>query len=228
RGARRAAIRVEKALEALSEAYGLASRRMALVAVVERAGDQPGVLAETHVVPLGMPSDVSFRAYFPSQTIGPPLKMMALSPREGGLAFCLSLGSEFVDPQARPIRTLRSSSDEAALERLFEISVRLEADGGMPGADMEERALASILALLAFLQAGSGEWTGLFQAHVRRLVEFLENVTLPVSRKVIIEAVLGRVRQKRPLPGDWIRQAIRGELRSELWDELARALEAAG
>jgi Ca-activated chloride channel homolog len=56
--------RVTKRLESLSETFGLASRVMALVAVVERAGDRPGVLPTTKVVAVGMPQDVSFDSYF--------------------------------------------------------------------------------------------------------------------------------------------------------------------
>ena len=56
--------RIEKKLEALSAAYGLASRRMALVAVVERAGDREGDVPKTVVVPVGMPQDTAFDAYF--------------------------------------------------------------------------------------------------------------------------------------------------------------------
>lgn len=42
-------------LRVLSETYGLASREMALVAVVKRARDSAGELPETRVVPVGMP-----------------------------------------------------------------------------------------------------------------------------------------------------------------------------
>jgi Ca-activated chloride channel family protein len=48
----------------LSQTYGLASREMSLVAVVTRAGDRPGELPETRVVPVGMPQDTAFGAYF--------------------------------------------------------------------------------------------------------------------------------------------------------------------
>ena len=56
--------RIENRLQSLSETYGLASRMMALVAVVERPGDQPGMLPTTKVVPVGMPRDITFEAYF--------------------------------------------------------------------------------------------------------------------------------------------------------------------
>ncbi len=56
--------RMEKYLERLSTEYGLASRRMALVSVVERAGDHPGQPPSTRVVPVGQPQDMSFSAMF--------------------------------------------------------------------------------------------------------------------------------------------------------------------
>ncbi len=56
--------RVAARLVELSTTYGLASREMSLVAVVKRAGDRPGEVPETRVVPVGMPQDVAFGAYF--------------------------------------------------------------------------------------------------------------------------------------------------------------------
>jgi len=56
--------RVAARLLSLSETYGLTSREMSLVSVVTRAGDRPGELPETHVVPVGMPQDTAFGAYF--------------------------------------------------------------------------------------------------------------------------------------------------------------------
>ncbi len=57
-------LRVKNRLVALSKEYGLASTPMALVAVVERAGDKPGDPPVTRVVPVGMAQDVEMDAYF--------------------------------------------------------------------------------------------------------------------------------------------------------------------
>ncbi len=62
--------RVAARLLALSETYGLASREMSLVCVVNRVGDRPGQLPETRVVPLGMPQDTAFNAYFGAPQAG--------------------------------------------------------------------------------------------------------------------------------------------------------------
>ncbi len=56
--------RMEKYLERLSTDYGLASRRMALVSVVERGDDRPGGPPMTRVVPVGQPQDIGFGALF--------------------------------------------------------------------------------------------------------------------------------------------------------------------
>jgi hypothetical protein len=56
--------RVAARLKELSGTYGLASREMSLVAVVKRDGDRSGQLPETRIVPVGMPQDTAFGAYF--------------------------------------------------------------------------------------------------------------------------------------------------------------------
>jgi Ca-activated chloride channel family protein len=77
---RREQKRIGDRLEALSELYGLASRRMSLVAVIERAGDVPGELPKTTVVPVGMPQDPQFGAYFRSRIGAATLTSMAAPP----------------------------------------------------------------------------------------------------------------------------------------------------
>lgn len=57
-------------LEALSRKYGLASRVMSLVAVVQRESDRAGELPRTQVVPVGMPHDLEMNAYFGTGAIG--------------------------------------------------------------------------------------------------------------------------------------------------------------
>ena len=63
--------RVAARLRELSQTYGLASREMSLVAVVKRAGDRPGELPETRVVPVGMAQDTAFGAYFGQMSVVP-------------------------------------------------------------------------------------------------------------------------------------------------------------
>lgn len=215
--ARRTASQLGNALRALSEAYGLASREMALVAVVERAGDQPGVIPETRVVPVGMPEDTEFEVYFyrPAESLRwvcQPARLPRGGRRHLGMAD---------RPLMERVGHVLPPEPE---DQLLDLACRLEPDGGMPGIDPGARALSSLLALLAFLEAGHTEWEGAFRLQVQRLVEFLQNATLPISHKVIVEAVLARMRQGRPVPGDWLREARLPYPAPELWDRIAEAL----
>lgn len=71
--------RLEERCRELSETYGLASRQMALVAVVEREGDRPGALPQTQVVPLGWPKEKRPEGYFgPHRMLRTDLRMLRL------------------------------------------------------------------------------------------------------------------------------------------------------
>lgn len=73
-----------RALASLSSEYGLASQAMSLVAVQARAGDVPGVVPKTVVVPVGMPGDTRFRSYFGHArvAVAPGMNLMGFS--DGG------------------------------------------------------------------------------------------------------------------------------------------------
>jgi Ca-activated chloride channel family protein len=71
--------RLERRLEQLSTEFRLASRAMALVAVVKRSGDVAGELPSTQVVPLGMPQGTAYDAYF-----GAPVAMAMMAAPTGG------------------------------------------------------------------------------------------------------------------------------------------------
>jgi Ca-activated chloride channel family protein len=57
---------LQRQVLSLSERYQLASSEMSLLAVVERAGDNPGEMPKTSVVPVGMRRDTQFESYFGS------------------------------------------------------------------------------------------------------------------------------------------------------------------
>ncbi len=78
---KRRANRIAARLRELSRTYGLVSREMSLVAVVSRTGDRAGQLPETRVVPIGMPQDTNFGAYF-HKPAWPPVQA-AMRPRLG-------------------------------------------------------------------------------------------------------------------------------------------------
>jgi len=221
--ARREEQRVDRRLEALSQAYGLASRRMALVAVVERAGDQPGEVPKTQVVAVGMPQDTRFDAYF---AVAHPTACPARAQGGAGGLFSLSAlvrpASKLFRRRSAPqpmiqagpadmLMEMQASEADTSLEMepsaadtLLELAARIEPDGGMPGGAEEERVQATILALLAFLAEGHTERSGAFRSHVARLVAYLETVT---HVHPVVGGMVALARQGRPLEGDWTRQS---------------------
>lgn len=206
--ARRQEQRIERRLESLSQAYGLASRSMALVAVIERAGDRPGELPETRVVPVGMPQDTEFSSYFPGTVAAASIvPCLARAPA----SLCRMVARADGEPGAD------FEFEAGAADLLLELAAKIEPDGGMPGEDEEERVQAAILALLCFLAEGHTERRGAFRSHVARLMAFLETATH-------VHPVVGRIvalaRQGGCLEGDWSGRPAG----PELWAELEEAL----
>ena len=235
-------------LENLSRTYGLASRAMALVAVVEQKGDRPGDLPVTRVVPVGMPQDVGFGAYF-----GMGIDAMALSgggllretlsrhicydaampePRESRRRM---IGKSFFGEVRGDLDALKktteldkgSSRRQGAGERvdlqteLVALAARIQPDGGMPGETEEERVLASVLAVLQFLAEGHSTRSGAFRKHVQRLVAFLEAAKL---QNDVVREVVKRARDGNPVPGDWSKK----KADPSLWADLEQALQFRG
>ncbi len=163
-----AAQEVEGRLVALSSEYGLASRAMALVAVVERSGDEAGAPPATRVVPVGMPQGTKFDSYF-----APPV----LTGQ-----FALATMPSAPMPAAAPRRKMALFRREPPppppddTDRLLEIAANLAPDGGLAGKDPEDRALKTAGALIFFLAEGHTPSQGAFRAHVERMVKFLETV----------------------------------------------------
>ena len=197
--------RVAVRLQELSAEYGLASREMALVAVVKRSGDRPGELPETRVVPVGMPQDTAFTAYFPGQgSAAPLLAMMAPVMPAAPLprATMVNASAALPPPGAVPPDSARrrvldsfrlsrlrkrapgpdayrvdptSAVGPTVEDALLDLASQLEPDGGMPGPTASERAARSIAALLAFTAAGHTATAGAFRSHVARLAEYLRS-----------------------------------------------------
>jgi len=198
---RREQQRVGDRLQALSEAYGLASRRMSLVAVVERAGET-GELPKTVVVPVGMPQDVAMQAYF-QRSVGAahatgafpaPLQPVMASPTSttalsnplhdllSSSQSALTRASRVVLSAMRPKPAAVSPPREekrAPEDALLDLARQLESDGGMPGKGDFERMVRSVVAVLAFLIEGHTSSTGAFRAHVQRLMRYLETSKFP-------------------------------------------------
>jgi Ca-activated chloride channel homolog len=238
--------RVSKSLEALSQEYGLASRQMALVAIVQREGDQSGQLPETRVVPVGMPQDVSFESYFSK----PPASAL-YGLRTLKMAASRSDMMEMEEfRRASPMRSIEDA--EASLdipcylrrqpeagtdgntELLLELASRIEPDGGMPGPTDEQRILATLLTLLFFVSEGHTIRSGAFRSHVQRLITFLksaERIELPEDMANVVEEVREWISEGRSIVGDWsvhVRKLLKGErLDAGLWRKIDQALHLA-
>jgi hypothetical protein len=81
----------------------------------------------------------------------------------------------------------------------------MDSDGGMPGRDNESRAIASVVALLAFLSQGHTAEEGVFRSHVARLVLFLKSLTgLSSHHRRTVDAVIEMARKGKAPAGEWI------------------------
>ena len=204
--------RVADRLEALSQALGLASRRMALVAVVERAGDQPGEIPQTRIVPVGMPQDVAMPAYFLPRSMA-LARMCVMAPTEGmrpagSAASGTFAGATSLFSRIRAKRPAGADYRKTAMppaaptgpeDLLLDLAGRIQADGGMPGRKEDERTLATLVVLLCFAAEGHTASSGAFRSHVGRLIAFLD----PRASDPLVREALARIRKGGSLPGDW-------------------------
>lgn len=161
----RSAQHLKNRMRRLSEEYGLASREMALVAVVERKGDMLDELPKTIVVPVGLPQFVEREAYW-----GSDLAFFNNSPTASkGMSKTIRMAARFIEPR-NPlyIRKVRDPYDE-----LIKLSSIMKADGGLPGNDLNERIVKSAATLVLYaIACFSGEVN--LQPQLMRLQEFLE------------------------------------------------------
>ncbi len=195
--ARRTAKRLERRLRALSERFGLASREMALVTVVERKGDRPGGVPRTELVPVGLPAWMSLTGVFGD----------SVSSRSGDEEACMGFtyhclydfepsDSHDIAPPFEP--------------DLVELLGLLEPDGGLQAPEWTEppddaameayRTLATLLLLLACFEAGSSDRSGPYRVHVTRMIAFLEARATHGQERARIEAVIRAVRSGVPIP----------------------------
>lgn len=183
-------------LEKLSKKYGLASRAMSLVAIVKRASDKPGELPKTIVVPVGMPQDVEFGAYFkgqiqqPAQSDNftkkvcacmPPCSVMNYDRDE--LEYCMH-PAEDVD------------YDEELLNYL---AGEILPDGGLSGNNDEERWVKTAVVLFYFIENRRSLRT--FRHHVAKMIKFLKNHPL-TDTDAYRKYLVSMAEQEIPLRGD--------------------------
>ena len=210
--------RLSTKLEQLSREYGLASRAMALVAVVERAGDDASQLPTTRIVPVGMPEDVTFERYFQAQPAGGPALLAAIE-RQPIIAMLRETSVNHFKAATRSeigrqtlfnkVRAYKLESDlpkgETSDDKLMALAGQLLPDGGLPGSTDEERLVRSLALLLAFLGAGHNARSGAFRLHVRQLVKFLTSrpqAQIPNEFSAMIPVCVARAEAGETLPGD--------------------------
>ncbi|MDW8310700.1 MAG: hypothetical protein RMK20_15105, partial [Verrucomicrobiales bacterium] len=205
-----------RAIEKLSRAYGLASRAMALVALVKRPGDRPGEPPQTHVVPVGMPEDTSFGAYFDGAiaSVGSPKQPLremlhchvvgALPPQYPRQALF------FMRSPWRPVDEPTGYTAPAPefMELGLKLAASIQADGGLPGKDDSERLMQTLVAVL-FLLSLEAETGPLFRPHLARLLAFLKagSHALTGARRTIVERVLDLAERRIAVEGDWFGEA---------------------
>jgi len=101
----------------------------------------------------------------------------------------------FAQDEGAPLMRPPSGSEDL----LLDLAGRIQADGGMPGRNEEERTLATLIALLCFSAEGNTAAHGTFRTHVRRLIAFLERH----SSDALVREALERIKHGSSLPGDW-------------------------
>jgi hypothetical protein len=204
--------RVAARLHDLSKIFGLASREMSLVAVVKRAGDRPGELPETRVVPVGMPQDTAFSAYF-GATFTEMACFKSFAPRSlPTTSFEAAISeTEKVLFRRGPLMLharLPLGTEAAATTPkvdLVDLAAMLEPDGGMPGESPTVRAARTIAAILAFVAEGHTLSAGAFRLHVTRLVRFLESLRVASGREArLIDTALGAASTGKAADGQWL------------------------
>jgi Ca-activated chloride channel homolog len=219
--------RVASRLLELSQTYGLASREMSLVAVVKRAGDRTGELPETRVVPLGTAQDTLFGAYFVGARAASPTDSTMIFGAPSGFSDMLlaTVLDDAISPDAYKTAGETQGPEGSRLMRMFkrgrpsaapstpddillDLASRMDSDGGMPGMDRESRAMATVIAVLAFLSQGHTTEQGAFRSHVARLVSFLKSLTgLSSHHQRTVAAVIELAHKGTAPAGEWIKLA---------------------
>lgn len=213
---RRQADRQTHLLENLSRKYGLASRAMSLVAVVKRKGDKANEIPKTKVVPVGMPQDTAFGAYFGtgevSHTLSPSKADWDELPETPDLRTDLPIEKPKCD--LAPIvyrrafveeskKLFSESSEEFPNEDLLiRVAALIESDGGIPGRDDLDRWIASTIALFLFMEEGNTETSGTFRLQVKRLIKYVTlKANLITDERTNI--MLVRIQQGKVTGSDW-------------------------
>ncbi len=162
-----------------------ASSEMSLVAVVERADDQPGSLPKTRIVPVGMAQNTSFRSYFSSPPAcrsgmsSPLTRLSRLSSKSFATALRAASGADrpsIAEGRARfPLSRARTQGDLLPLIREL---IRIIEQYLVTGRNKEATRYAG--ALLGILNSVRSRLTT--QAHKRALKIVTDYLTSDLNR----------------------------------------------
>lgn len=235
--ARRETARVHERLLELSREYGLASSAMSLVAVVKRAGDVPGEITKTRIVPVGIPSELEhFQGAGLTLAASCLMKLDTAAELSPAAANRASSRFSFLSSGFRRSKSAAEevAPDETKGDLLVALAGMMEPDGGMPGDTEEVRIGNSIVALLYFMREGNTSRSGPFRIHVERLLQYLNSHRLSTLSRANAEAATRTLKglvAGVPPAGDWHRYAERlaktktADLHV-FWRELTAAVDA--
>jgi len=202
--------RIRRRIEKLSLEYGLSSKFYSLVSVISREDDAVGSIPKTIVVPVGMPRDTEFTAYFALQNapssswkkmnipvndklhrIGVPM----LRKNDASISYEMDANLRIYDAV---IDAEKTGFDA------FDLAARIAPDGGMLGDTTETRVLYTVLTLL-YLYTQPSEIRNAFQQHIQRLQEYLQKLPddLPQTQKTIIKNIIDKFDHGITIDGDW-------------------------
>ncbi len=236
---RRTAKRVTARLESLSRRFGLASRAMALVAVVERQGDRPGDVPVTQVIPVGLPEamrpeGVFGEAHVAAFSLAEPAELVDAECFDA-IPCSVSLHFEGDADVMHDVAYSLEDQEESSSHDLIDLLGLLEPDGGAPGDTLEERILGTVLILLAAVAEGSTRKEGPYRAHIGRMLSFLE-ANLPggldtEKHKAVRAAIAAAEAGEVKFGGYWFDQAVELVLNEDIdtapdiWDSLIESAE---
>ena len=192
---------------------------------MKRQSDKAGEVPKTMVMPVGMPQDTEFGAYFRHQRAGTRAlfciaRSAPCSPLSESTQPMFSSREAWIERSRLNVK-IASPKKPGLFQRLFlkrpkrpesiddimlQLASCIKSDGGMPGQDEEERWVSTATVLLCFLAEGQTVKSGVFRVHLQKLIGFLKVATSTVTdeRK---QQLVALVEKETHLPGNWQERA---------------------
>lgn len=193
-----------------SKKYGLASRTMGLVAVIKRKDKKRYGLPETRIVPVGMPEDVEWGAYFENiparknvkafDKIAAPNVLAVPKPRKRIHSIKRSCPPQVLNCCSINLNEIICESGNDVFEDKYDLLSQLQPDGGMPGTDEEDRVKNTILVLFKLLDNRGSADFGALRLHLRKMLRFLRKYE---KKYPLISQIIKIAEFKSPLPSGW-------------------------